>query len=187
MSKGSNTTRSGGATTRASTVVGGGNEVPINIQGQNTPMIDWGGRKIVMVDINGVKVPFYLSTGLGGKTDVPSGKWYPFFGIDPDGWMNKTEGIADYYNSPELKSVAESLDRKYGDIRESGQGLKIEHNFRMNFSQIQAMRKAVNQDVHRLPDADYENEWGIPRPLDYHRNSEIYDRIERIKQAIKKK
>lgn len=45
--------------------------------------------KLVLVDINGVQVPFYLSTGLGGKANVASGKWYPFFGIGDDGWINE--------------------------------------------------------------------------------------------------
>lgn len=79
-------------------------------------VLDLGGRKLVVININGVKMPFYLSTGLGGKKDVASGKWYPIFGIDPnEGWLNKTSGkdINNYYGSPELRAAAEKLDAIY--------------------------------------------------------------------------
>lgn len=83
-------------------------------------IIGYAGRKIVIFDVNGLSVPFYLSSGHGGKKDVPSGKWYPFFGIGPDGWFNKLSGthITSYYDVPLLKSLAEELDRTIGDIRE---------------------------------------------------------------------
>ena len=83
-------------------------------------MIDLGGRKVVLVKINGVSVPFYLSTGFGGKKDVAAGKWYPFFGVGQDGWINKTSGadINNYYGSSELRAAAENLDRTVGDVRE---------------------------------------------------------------------
>ena len=68
-------------------------------------MIDIASRKIVLVNINGTAVPFYCSTGKGGKAGVASGKWYPFFGIGNDGWMNKgTESqINSYYGNQLLK------------------------------------------------------------------------------------
>lgn len=83
-------------------------------------VIDMGGRKIVVLDINGFHMPFYLSTGHGGKADVASGKWYPIFGIGQDNWLNKLSGteINDYYGSPIFRQISEALDRIYGDIRE---------------------------------------------------------------------
>ena len=82
-------------------------------------VIDIAGRKVVIVDVNGTPVPFYLSTGAGGKEDVPAGKWYPFFGVGEDGWINKgnAEDINNYYGSPELRAQAELLDATIGDIR----------------------------------------------------------------------
>jgi hypothetical protein len=57
----------------------------------NVPIIDFYHRKLVLVDINGLKIPFYRSTGFGGKANVEAGKWYPVWGIDPgEGWINKT-------------------------------------------------------------------------------------------------
>jgi hypothetical protein len=83
-------------------------------------IIDFAGRKIVLFDVNGVNIPFYLSTGSGGKKDVQPGKWYPFFGIDNDGWINKSSGpeINRYYDVPLLKKLASALDSQIGDVRE---------------------------------------------------------------------
>jgi hypothetical protein len=84
-----------------------------------SPVINFGGRMMVLVRMGGRKIPFYLSTGKGGKADVPDGKWYPFFGIGADGWINKTGGkdMTTYYGSEALRQKAEELDRVLGDIR----------------------------------------------------------------------
>ena len=71
-------------------------------------------------DVNGVQVPFYLSSGRAGKADVPAGKWYPILGIDPDtGWLNKgaSADIVNYYGSDALRQAAQELDATLGDIR----------------------------------------------------------------------
>ena len=84
-----------------------------------TKILDITARKIILIDINGVNCPFYLSTGSGGKKDVLPGKWYPFFGIGPDGWFNKLSGkeINSYYGIDLLKYYAQYLDKTYGDLR----------------------------------------------------------------------
>lgn len=85
-----------------------------------TKILDIAGRKIVLLEINGINCPFYLSTGSGGKKNVPSGEWYPFFGIGWDGWFNKgTESdILGYYGVPLLKYYSEYLNKEIGDIRD---------------------------------------------------------------------
>ena len=89
--------------------------------------IDCSERIICVVDINGFKMPFYISTGLGGKNNVPTGKWYPFFGFGEDGWLNKTteEEILDFYGIPVLRQIAEALDKKYGDLRGKFENHKV--------------------------------------------------------------
>ena len=72
------------------------------------------GRPVIVLDVGGLKLPFYRSTGLGGKKDVAAGKWYPIFGIGSDSWFNKTSGstgINDYYGVPALRQAAEYLDK----------------------------------------------------------------------------
>lgn len=85
-----------------------------------SPVVNYSGRMVVIRNVNGVMVPFYLSTGSGGKRGVAAGKWYPFFGIGQDGWLNKTNEteINDYYGSPELRAAAAELDTTIGDIRD---------------------------------------------------------------------
>ena len=95
----------------------------------NTPVIiesmdDIGskeGRAIILVDVGGKKLPFYISSGTAGKTDVPTGKWEFFGGITEKGWFRKgsLEDILSHYKSPELKEIADALDGKIGDIRDS--------------------------------------------------------------------
>lgn len=88
------------------------------LQGKSK-IIDYAGRKIILMDVRGVNIPFYLSSGHGGKKDVAPGKWYPFFGLGSDGWLNKLSGkeINDYYGIDILKTIAHSLDKHIGDIR----------------------------------------------------------------------
>jgi len=77
---------------------------------------DNSGRYTVAVDMGGISVPFYNSTGQGGKVGVAVDKWYPFFGIGPDGWINKGSEatINDFYGSDKLKRVAQVLDNTLG-------------------------------------------------------------------------
>lgn len=98
---------------------------------ETSKILNYDERYIVILDVNGVAVPFYRSTGKGGKTDVEAGKWYPFFGIGTGDsavgtrlyWIIKTGGkgtrahpelnMNDYYGSPSMKKYAEMLDRVY--------------------------------------------------------------------------
>lgn len=93
---------------------------PFTLKNNKTKIVVyWSERFFVVVDVNNVKMPFYLSSGFGGKTNVPPGKWYPYFGVGPDGWLNKTttDQILNYYHSNKLKSVAHKLDDVLGDLR----------------------------------------------------------------------
>ena len=91
---------------------------PKNKISGKSKIIDYADRKIVVFNVNGIHVPFYLSSGHGGKKDVTSGKWYPFFGI-ADRWINKLSAsdINNYYGVDLLKKISQSLDSKIGDIR----------------------------------------------------------------------
>lgn len=88
-----------------------------NMRGESgtNNMINYYHRNIVVVDINGVHMPFYMSTGQGGKENVEPGLWYPFFGIK-DGWMNKgtQDQINAFYGSPILQAIAEQLNETLG-------------------------------------------------------------------------
>lgn len=90
-------------------------------------IIDYADRKIIVLNVNGFKMPFYLSSGHGGKKDVKAGKWYPFFGVGSDGWLNKLgeDDINNYYGSDLLRSICEELDNYFGDIRSDSSIQKV--------------------------------------------------------------
>ena len=99
---------------------------PIVLDGNIWNVVNTSKRPKVLININGVLVPFYLTTGLGGKGLKPG--WYPFFGIGKDGWMNKTDkaDMETYYArywGPEVASViqdiSEQLNSTYGTDAES--------------------------------------------------------------------
>ncbi|MGJ0508551.1 MAG: hypothetical protein ACR652_15795 [Methylocystis sp.] len=76
-------------------------------------------RPMAAVRIGPVRVPFYISSGQVAKAGITPGKWYPILGLgDKTGWLNKTDNMAFYYNSPKLREAAERLDRDVGDIRD---------------------------------------------------------------------
>ena len=94
-------------------------------------MSDFGrvsGRAIVMVRVGNKKLPFYISSGTAGKTDVPTGKWEFFGGITEEkGWFRKggtIKEINNHYDSAELKQIAEALDNTIGDLRDTELVLK---------------------------------------------------------------
>ena len=104
---------------------------PKNKISGKSKIIDYADRKIVVFNVNGIHVPFYLSSGHGGKKDVTSGKWYPFFGIyEPDRWLNKSTSsdINNYYGVDLLKQISQSLDSKIGDIRNDSSTPKVSPN-----------------------------------------------------------
>ena len=84
------------------------------------------GRAIVMVRVGNKKIPFYISSGSAGKTDVPTGQWEFFGGITANGWFRKgyIDDIVNHYNSAELKQIADALDNTIGDLRDTELVLK---------------------------------------------------------------
>lgn len=86
-------------------------------------VVNTGDRIVVVINVNGTNVPYYISTGDGGKLSVPTGKWYPFFGSGPLGWLNKgsEQSINKFYGSDLLKTYANLLNLRLGDLQ--GQSL----------------------------------------------------------------
>lgn len=120
-------------------------------------------RPIILVSVGGKKLPFYLSSGTAGKTEVPTGKWEFFGGITKNDWFRKgsLEEIKNHYNSPALKSIASALDARIGDLRDTVDILKTIG--RQELGGVGIVARAmhgpnieytkINQDVF-LPDND---------------------------------
>ena len=70
------------------------------------------GRVITKIKIGNITIPFYISTGQGGKTDVEVDKWYVFFGQGKNGWFNKTSGpdINNQYGVKIFQDIANILN-----------------------------------------------------------------------------
>lgn len=100
----------------------------------SVPVAFIGGRFVAILSIGGQRVPYYNSTGEGGKAanGVVPGRWYPFFGFGSDGWLNKGLGsdMANYYGSDRLAMGAELLDSLYPNMALEGspfeQGIPVE-------------------------------------------------------------
>ena len=93
----------------------------IIIDGNNYNIVTGMGRAKTLISINGVVIPFYLTSGQAGKGLIPG--WYPFFGIGKDGWLNKTDktDLETYYErywgtevAELIRQVAEDLNNNYG-------------------------------------------------------------------------
>lgn len=85
------------------------NKVLIESEDGKKYILQGGTRIAVIADVNGVKIPFYQSSGgTGGKV---SGKWYPFFG-NRGAWLIKgdIEELNKGYDIQELKEMMEYLD-----------------------------------------------------------------------------
>ena len=121
---------------------------------QTVRIINWQDRAIVVVNVNGVRVPFYLSSGEVAKAGVTPGKWYPIFGVGPDGWINKgtEKGISQYYGMPNLRATAQALDKAIGDIRP-----QLAKGGYQHFGGGQAALNSVNQGLNPVArDAGFE-------------------------------
>jgi hypothetical protein len=81
-------------------------------------VVNTGDRIMVVMNVRGVNVPYYISTGQGGKASVPTGKWYPVFGVHSSGWLNKggEDSINKFYGSKMLALNAGRLNNALGDL-----------------------------------------------------------------------
>lgn len=108
------------------------NDVLVSKDGNSIFMMGSSGRIFVVADINGQKVPFYISAyGTSGKH---KGEWYPFFGntgnwlvkgsVDKNGNMNyhpKIDAVTKLLNDnlklPSIGLRHKLIDSKYANIR----------------------------------------------------------------------
>ena len=98
--------------------------VPVNLvdlDGRTNPITNNDGRAMVVVDIDGLRIPFYLANGNEPSGLEIPGNWYPMFSMMRDGqWLfgrvdeyinDKSEGMAF------IKKIATVLNARIGDIR----------------------------------------------------------------------
>lgn len=116
---------------------------PLTVGGNTSPVWDYMGRPVAMLQHGNTEVPFYVSSGSGGKKNVKAGLWYPFAGIGiMTDWLNKgsQSDINNYYNNKGLRDIAESLDRDLGTVNPS----KVP---RITMKQVDEFATTVNQAI----------------------------------------
>ena len=116
---------------------------PLTVGGNTSPVWDYMGRPVAMLQHGNTEVPFYVSSGSGGKKNVKAGLWYPFAGIGiMTDWLNKgsQSDINNYYNNKGLRDIAESLDRDLGTVNPS----KVP---RITMKQVDEFATTVNQSI----------------------------------------
>jgi hypothetical protein len=93
-------------------------DIPAFTATGTSKIVNTGDRIMAVVDVGGVYVPYYISTGEGGKASVPTGKWYPVFGRHTSGWLNKggENAINQFYGSKMLELHAKRLNNSVGNI-----------------------------------------------------------------------
>lgn len=118
-------------------------------------IINYYHRNIVVVNINGVHIPFYMSTGRGGKENVQPGLWYPFFGIK-DGWLNKgtQEQINSFYGSPVLQAIAKQLNDTLGTgyVDDIKGPITLDPSYQGEYPQIDFINQDMNPTANNKAD-----------------------------------
>ena len=160
-------------------------EIPGSKTRAASPVIELGGRKIVIANIGGTKVPFYLSTGMAGKDvlpekdRVPAGKWYPIFGVGEDRWLNKgsLSDMTSFQKSESLKHVAKFLDNNLGDIRNLNSIPKAETRLYLFGVVGQKVQTIVDKKVIEFINLEQ-------RPHKYPKNPTLKDEMETIESKL---
>ncbi len=99
--------------------------VPVNLidlTGQNNPITQSENRVMVMVDVDGLRMPFFLANGDEKFENIKPGKWYPAFDLSRDGsWRFwKTAEYLDSKRgetSEKIDEISKTLNEVIGDIR----------------------------------------------------------------------
>jgi hypothetical protein len=135
-------------------------------------VVNTGDRIMAVMNVKGVNIPLYISTGQGGKASVATGKWYPVFGVDPStGWLNKggEASINKFYGSKILALAAARLNNTLGDLsnvedklpamKRSGQSVINKDLQPMGYSEAAAnpdeFKKRVNSFLAKLGEGPF--------------------------------
>ena len=129
-------------------------------------VVNTGDRIMAVLNVRGVNIPYYISTGGGGKASVPTGKWYPIFGRHSSGWLNKggEDSINKSYGSNALALGSSRLNNMLGDLssmesqipfmKKSGDAIINRDLQPMSYSEVSAnpdeFKKRVNSFLAKL-------------------------------------
>ena len=109
--------------------------VPVNLMdltGTGIPITQNGNRAMVVVDVDGLRIPFFLANGNEPGKMIRPGKWYPLFDVSRNGsWLfQNTNDYLQHNLSPEINAISQKLNTIIGDIRnydDKAASLKLQH------------------------------------------------------------
>lgn len=106
--------------------------------GEETISVSYFGRPFVIVKDKTDFIPYWMSTGKGGKTNVRKGMWYPVVGMSFK-WINKEgNGLVEYYGSERLGRYAKILDENLHFLNEDGK-LNEDFNYELPILKAECM------------------------------------------------
>ena len=103
----------------------------VDLNNNGNPIVNSEDGPVVMIDLNGIKIPFVLSTGMNPDVPVAPGKWYPVSNVQANGRfynpshkmeqeryeMELEDGEDHVAEYGRLMEIAELLNAVIGDVR----------------------------------------------------------------------
>ena len=101
----------------------------VDLTGNGEAIVQHGDRAVVVIDVDGLRIPFFLAKGNEGSKYIVQGKWYPAFEFYANGdWFlgatksyleavnDRKERVRQAHKIPYLKEIAGTLDRVIGNV-----------------------------------------------------------------------
>jgi GNAT superfamily N-acetyltransferase len=168
-------------------------DIPVFTPAGVAKVVNTGDRIMAVMNVKGVNIPLYISTGSGGKASVPTGKWYPIFGVDPSsGWLNKGSeaSINKFYGSRILALQAARLNNALGDLssvedklplmKKSGLGIINKDLQPMGYYEVSAnpnaFKERINSFLAKLGEGPHYN---IDKPKEQGMAEGLFDRFKK--------
>ena len=171
-------------------------------------VVNTGDRIMAVLNVRGVNIPYYISTGGGGKASVPTGKWYPIFGRHSSGWLNKggEDSINKSYGSNVLALGSSRLNNMLGDLssmesqipfmKKSGDAIINRDLQPMSYSEVSAnpdeFKKRVNSFLAKLGSPPFykvnaTETQGVAENMDHSKDSQAVPELKAALLAKKQK
>lgn len=133
----------------------------VDFDGKENPVMQSREQPVVVANIGGFMVPFYLTTGLNANVETEMGVWQPLYGLGYEG--NLYTGITTktgtaYESLRGLQQIADALNTKIGDIRNWRDNKKTKERADEGLTGFVGGCDAMpTMDAERVCDALYDN------------------------------
>ena len=133
----------------------------VDFDGKGNPVMQSREQPVVVANIGGFMVPFYLTTGLNANVENELGRWMPLYGLGYEGNLYtgiQTKTGEQYKSLQGLQQIADALNTKIGDIRNWRDNKKTKERADEGLTGFVGGCDAMpTMDAERVCDALYEN------------------------------